>query len=102
MTREEAEEIILESNPTALFMDGFDEAILGIGERPNFGPIVVYDESKIIAKLATEMEPDEDDFDTDDIQDAKHQMAVEYYEFNIKCAWLGEGTPLIVRTDSEF
>lgn len=38
MTREEVEEILADSNPEALFMDGFDDAILGVAERPNLGP----------------------------------------------------------------
>lgn len=100
MTRAEVEEIIVESNPQALFIDGFDDAIIGIAERPNFGPIVAYSEEKIIEILSNDMEPDEDfliEFDGD-VETAKKFMAIEYYEYNIKCAWLGEGTPIIITT----
>ena len=38
MTREEIEEI----NPEALLCDGFDEAIIGMAERINLGPVVAY------------------------------------------------------------
>jgi len=102
MTREEAEELILESNPEALFMDGFDDAILGIAERPNLGPLVAYDEDKIIQILASQMETDADDLDGRSVEEVKMEMAIEYYEFNIKCAWLGEGTPIILRTNNDY
>lgn len=102
MTREEAEELILDSNPEALFMDGFDDAILGIAERPNLGPLVAYDEDKIIQILASQMETDADDLDGRSVEEVKMEMAIEYYEFNIKCAWLGEGTPIILRTNNDY
>jgi hypothetical protein len=102
MTREEAEELILESNPEALFMDGFDDAILGIAERPNLGPLVAYDEDKIVQILASQMETDADDLDGRSVEEVKMEMAIEYYEYNIKCAWLGEGTPIILRTNTDY
>ena len=102
MTREEAEELILDSNPEALFMDGFDDAILGIAERPNLGPLVAYDEDKIIQILASQMETDADDLDGRSVEEVNMEMAIEYYEFNIKCAWLGEGTPIILRTNNDY
>jgi len=96
MTREEVEEILTESNPEALFIDGFDDAILGIAERPNFGPIVAYDESKIIDKLMSDFESEATG---DDWAQEAYSMAVEYYDYNIKGAWLGEGTPIIISTN---
>lgn len=97
MTRAEVEEIIVESNPDALFLDGFDDAIIGVSERPNLGPLVNYSQEKIIEILTKEMEADEDlinQYDGD-VEMAKYSMAIEYYEYNIKFAWLGEGTPII-------
>lgn len=98
MTRELAEELLVESNPEALFMDGFDDAIIGIAERPNLGPIVAYDESKIIEILAIQMEVEEEDLDGRDDLDVRLEMALEYYDYNINGAWLGEGTPIIIKT----
>ena len=99
MTRELAEELLVESNPEALFMDGFDDAIIGIAERPNLGPIVAYDESKIIEILAIQMEVEEEDLDGRDDLDVRLEMALEYYDYNINGAWLGEGTPIIIKTN---
>jgi hypothetical protein len=99
MTREDAEEILADSNPEALFIDGFDNAILGIAERPNLGPIVAYDEAKIIEILRNQMEPDLDDLDGRDEMEVKLEMALDYYGYNVKSAWMGESTPIIISTN---
>ena len=44
-------EQIAEINPEALLVDGFDEAIIGMAERINLGPVVAYDVEKIIEIL---------------------------------------------------
>lgn len=68
-----------------LFMDGFDEAILGVAD--NFmEPRVVYSRKKCIEILCKEM----------DFMDA-----VEYFDFNIAGAYVGEQTPIIVSDDFE-
>jgi hypothetical protein len=64
-----------------LFADGFDDAIIGIAERIGMEPVVAYDINKIIEILARDM-PKED--------------AVEYFEFNILGAYMGERTPVFV------
>ena len=99
MTREDVEELLADSNPEALFMDGFDDAIIGIAERPNLGPIVAYDEEKIIDILIAQMEPDLDDLDGRDEFDVKVEMAFDYYGYNIKSTWMGENTPIIITTN---
>jgi hypothetical protein len=99
MTREEAEELLADSNPEALFLDGFDDAIIGIAERPNLGPIVAYNEEKIIEILTNQMEVDADDLDDRDSEDIKLEMALEYYYYNVKAAWVGENTPIIITTN---
>jgi hypothetical protein len=99
MTREDVEEILADSNPEALFMDGFDDAILGIAERPNLGPVVAYDEAKIIEILTNQMEPDLDDLDGRDEIEVKLEMALDYYGYNVKSAWMGESTPIIISTN---
>ena len=58
-----------------------------------------YDVDKLIELLANEMEPDESDIEMyGDSESAKYQMALEYSDFNIKGAWLGENTPIYVRS----
>ncbi len=102
MTRLEVEEILEESNPSALFLDGFDEAIIGITEVMNLGPLVNYSKEKIIEILMKDMEPEEDDLDGRDINDVKLEMALEYFDFNVSGAYMGENTPLITTMTNEF
>lgn len=56
------------------FVDGHDNAILGVGNG-----VVIYDRDQIISNLAEWMTYDE---------------AMEYFEYNIAGAYLGEGTPI--------
>ena len=64
-----------------LFADGFDDAILGVAERIGMEAVVAYSTPKIIEILARDMTEDE---------------AVEYFEFNILGAYVGERTPVFV------
>jgi len=79
MTREEIKDV----NPDALICDGFDEAILGMAERPNLGPVVAYSVEKMLNILITR-------------DGMTYEEALEYYDFNIACAWLGEFTPIYI------
>jgi hypothetical protein len=94
MTREEIEEI----NPEALICDGFDEAIIGMAERINLGPVVAYDTEKVIAILMSGMEVDEGELEEgESIENRKYQMALEYFDYNILGAWMGEFTPVYIQ-----
>jgi hypothetical protein len=96
MTREEIAEI----NPDALICDGFDEAIIGMAERINLGPVVAYSVDKIIEILMKDMEVDEKDLEEgESIENLKYQMAYEHFEYNIKGAWMGEFTPVFITTE---
>jgi len=62
--------------------DGFDEAILGVVERIGLQAIC-YDKDKVLSIL---MERD----DMDIVE------AIEYFDFNIAGAWVGESTPVFI------
>jgi len=72
-------------NPEMLFADGFDEALIGTGDRFGFsGPVAVYDMDKCFEILV--------------VRDGmEYEEAVEYFEFNVIGAWVGDGTPIFVR-----
>ena len=72
----------------ALFADGFDEAIIGISERFGRVPIVAYDRGFCISIL---MERDGMDY----------EEAVEFFDFNVIGAWVGEGTPEFITLYNE-
>lgn len=65
--------------------DGFDEAIIGETTRN----LAVYDANKIIAIL---MERDGMTYDD----------AVDYFYFNVECAYVGEETPIYMYMSDDF
>jgi hypothetical protein len=69
-------ESIAESYPEALFADGHDHAIMGYSSDGR----VVYSANQIIGGLMNEGMTNEE--------------AVEYFGFNIECAYVGEYTPI--------
>lgn len=81
-------EQISEINPDALVCDGFDDAIIGIAERINLGPVVAYSVEKIISIMI-------------DRDGMTYEEALEFYEYNILGAWFGEFTPIFITTISE-
>ena len=71
----------------ALVADGFDEAIIGMARQFN-QTLVVYDEDKCLSIL---MERD----------GMTEEEAIEFFEFNVVGAYVGEGTPVYVRVGSK-
>jgi len=67
-----------------LLADGFNDAVIGMGERAGQPIIVVYDFDKCVAILC-----ERDGLDYDD--------AVEFMYYNVVGAWVGEETPLFVK-----
>ena len=76
--REYFEEI---GDEDALTADGFDEAVVGVSQQFNT-ELVAYDYDKVIEIL---------------MQDMSYEDAVEYYNFNIIGAWVGNRTPAFIR-----
>ena len=74
---------LLGEDSEALLCDGFDDAIIGVAERINLGPVVAYDVDKIIEILMKR-------------GDMTDEEALEYFYFNVQGAWMGEGTPIFI------
>lgn len=86
-----------EENPTTLVLDDFNAAMVGYGERINLGPVIIYDKDKIIEMLMKEMVVEKDDlYEGQTEDDKKYEMAIEYFDFNIIGAWMGEYTPIFL------
>jgi hypothetical protein len=85
MTRSKVEEFCEDSFPGVeiLLADGFDEAFIGVGSQFSNEPVAVYDRDKCIEVL---MKRDE----------MTYEDAVEYFDFNVQGAWVGEKTPIFV------
>jgi hypothetical protein len=76
---------VAEENEEALFCDGdgFDDCIIGVAERFGMPCVAAYDYEKLIEALIK--------------QGMDREGAIEYFEFNIVGAWVGENTPVFVR-----
>jgi hypothetical protein len=82
-TRAELQQALEELEESTLLMDGFDEAFIGWSRRINEPLLAVYDYDAIIKVC---IERDGMDF----------EEAVEYVDYNVVGAWVGEQTPIIV------
>tara|TARA_B100000475_G_C14991027_1_gene312280 strand:+ start:702 stop:941 length:240 start_codon:yes stop_codon:yes gene_type:complete len=67
--------------------DGFDNAIIGVGERNNTDSMIVYDYEKMVKVLVTR-------------DDMSYEEAEEYIDYNVIGAWIGDTTPIIVSKKS--
>lgn len=75
--------LIGEQNPEALFIDGHDDALIGMAARCGQPVLAVYSYGKIRATL---MERD----------GMEQEEAEEFMEFNILGSWLGAHTPIVM------
>jgi len=69
-----------------LLADGFDDAVIGVGYRCGQPDLAVYDIDKCISILMKNNNWD------------RHE-AIEYFEFNVIGAWVGENTPMWVQVE---
>ncbi len=74
---------IVADDSELLFVNGHDDAIIGLVERDGI-PLVVYDTAKIINLLRARDRMSRDE-------------AEEFFEYNVAGTWMGEQTPLFLR-----
>jgi hypothetical protein len=74
----EAEEVYAE----ALTADGFEDALLGFGHQ-YYHAVAIYDKDKCIEILMTR-------------DGMSYETAIEYFDFNVTGAWVGEHTPVFL------
>jgi hypothetical protein len=67
----------------AIFFEGFDDAIVGLGTQQYKGPYVIYDRDKCLQIL---VERDGMTYDE----------AEEFFSFNTEGCWAGDRTPVIL------
>jgi len=80
-TEQEVQDWIIEYNEEALLADGFEEAFLGVSEVFGRPPLATYDRDKCIDILVKR-------------DGMTYEEAVEYFDFNVTGAWVGDGTPI--------
>ena len=83
--RDKIDEYLKEMDESALLMDGFEDAFIGFSQRINDPILAVYSYDKMVEVL---MFRDGMDYDE----------ATEYIDFNCVGAYVGEQTPIIVRS----
>lgn len=66
-----------------LYLDGFDDCVLGVCHRIGQDDIVAYDKAKIIRKLM-------------DRDNMSMNGAMEYFEYNILGSFQGKKTPCFI------
>ena len=75
---------IAEENPDALFCDGLDQALVGVGRQFPNHTVAVYDKSLCIKTLMKQ-------------NDWEFEEAIEWLEFNTFQAGMGEDTPIFTQ-----
>jgi hypothetical protein len=78
--KQKLDDLAIAEGMDLIFIDGHDDAIVGLGRQFNKNAII-YDKNKIIHKLCEDMTEEE---------------AYEWYEFNIAGAYMGESTPIFL------
>jgi hypothetical protein len=63
-----------------LLADGFDNCLIGFISNDKGNPVAVYDKWKMIKQLGKDLKSDDGE-------------ALEYFDFNIESAYVGEFTP---------
>ena len=80
-------EEVAELNPKALAADGLDEAITGYGQQFPRQPVLIYDYDKCVEIFMKDGMSEED--------------AIEWMEFNVVNAGMGEGTPIFMKVPEQ-
>lgn len=78
-----------ELNPSALFADGFGEAIIGYSRRINLDYAVCYSYNKCVEILISR-------------DGMSYSEAIEYMEFNVVGAYVGENTSIFIQEQIIF
>jgi len=87
MKFEEKVEMLTDANEDALLADGFEEALIGICYRAGQPAVACYDYDNCIQILIGKgMTNDE---------------AMEYFEYNVLGAWVGDSTPVFIEQFTE-
>ena len=84
MKFEEKKDLLYQLSPDVIVADGFEDALIGVGQQFNKA-MAVYDRQKCIEIL----------MERDGMSD---EEAVEFFEYNVTGAWVGEYTPIFLET----
>ena len=75
-----------------VFYDEFDAAFVGFGWQFNVGPIVIYDQDKVIEILVASGDEDSED---------PYADALDHFGFNVQGQYVGERTPIFLTHEED-
>lgn len=84
--QEKLKDTIADLNPDAMFIDDMDDALVGYAVQWGSPALAVYDAERIIEILSKDM----------GLEDAS-----EFFALKIECAYVGQGTPMILYRQPE-
>ena len=91
--RKKLKEVISKNyNPDALFADGLDDAIIGIGHQWGQNHVAIYDSIRCIEILKDEYIKTTPELSDEDA----YTMAEEWFSYNVECAFVGPNTPIFI------
>ena len=91
---------LAEEDPDLLFLDGVDNALIGLMHRFGMEPVALYNRQKVIDILMYDFSQGKENVtDDEDGELDLWQMAEEHFEFNIIGAWVGDRTPAFAIMD---
>ncbi len=98
---------ICEYNPEAIMFDDLDDAILGIGKQHGSNSVIVYSKEKCISVFFKKFVDEEKNKLNRDLTDEEssdlYLLAIEWFSYNVECAYVGENTPIFVEEiDSDY
>ena len=85
LNREMLNDYLNDIGEPVLLMDGFDEAFIGLSQRINEPMLAVYGYDEMVDLLMSRDGMDDEE-------------AMEFIDYNCVGAWVGERTPIIVRS----
>jgi len=99
---EDARDWIVEYNEEALLANGFEEAFIGMCHRFGQEPLVAYDRDKCIDILMSDFAEGRENLETSKGEEVDlYEEAVDYFEYNVIGAWVGDTTPVFITKYSE-
>ena len=93
-------EQISEYNEEAIMFDDLDDAAIGVGQQHGSQTVAIYDRDKCIEIfyqnfVKEKKERFERELTNDELLEAETD-AIEWFDYNVGCAYLGENTPIFV------
>jgi hypothetical protein len=93
-------EQISEYNPEAILFDDLDDAVIGVGQQHGSQTVAVYDRDKCIEIFyhnfsEEKKEQVKRELTDDELLEAEID-AIEWFDYNVGCAYVGENTPIFV------